>query len=95
YCHVRPLTPSIAARLHSGLVTVGLAAPANELPTVTALAAAGVTAFALELVPRISRAQSMDALTSQALVAGYRVVLEAAIRFPRFFPMYMTAAGTI
>jgi NAD(P) transhydrogenase subunit alpha len=95
YCHVRPLTPELAGRLHPGIVTVGLAAPATELPTVRALAAAGVTAFALELVPRISRAQSMDALTSQALVAGYRVVLEAAIRFPRFFPMYMTAAGTI
>ncbi len=95
YCHVRPLTPGRAAQLHPGLITIGLAAPAAELPTVAALARAGVTAFALELVPRISRAQSMDALTSQALVAGYRVVLEAAIRFPRFFPLYMTAAGTI
>ncbi|TFC09481.1 Re/Si-specific NAD(P)(+) transhydrogenase subunit alpha [Cryobacterium algoritolerans] len=95
YCHVRPLTPERAAQLHRGLITIGLAAPAAELPTVAALAQAGVTAFALELVPRISRAQSMDALTSQALVAGYRVVLEAAIRFPRFFPLYMTAAGTI
>jgi NAD(P) transhydrogenase subunit alpha len=62
---------------------------------VRALADAGVTSFALELVPRISRAQSMDALTSQALVAGYRCVLEAAMRLPRFFPLYMTAAGTI
>ena len=60
-----------------------------------ALRDAGVTSFALELVPRISRAQSMDALTSQALVAGYRCVLEAAMRLPRFFPLYMTAAGTI
>jgi NAD(P) transhydrogenase subunit alpha len=95
YCHVRPLTPDRAAQLHPDLITIGLAAPAAELPTVAALAKAGVTAFALELVPRISRAQSMDALTSQALVSGYRVVLEAAIRFPRFFPLYMTAAGTI
>jgi NAD(P) transhydrogenase subunit alpha len=95
YCHVRPLTPDRAAQLHPDLITIGLAAPADELPTVAALAKAGVTAFALELVPRISRAQSMDALTSQALVSGYRVVLEAAIRFPRFFPLYMTAAGTI
>ncbi len=60
-----------------------------------ALAAAGVTSFALELVPRISRAQSMDALSSQSLVSGYRAVLEAALRYPRFFPLYMTAAGTI
>ncbi|TFB91512.1 Re/Si-specific NAD(P)(+) transhydrogenase subunit alpha [Cryobacterium sp. HLT2-28] len=95
YCHVRPLRPERAAQLHPDQITIGLAAPAAELPTVAALAQAGVTAFALELVPRISRAQSMDALTSQALVAGYRVVLEAAIRFPRFFPLYMTAAGTI
>jgi NAD(P) transhydrogenase subunit alpha len=94
-CHVRPLTPELAATLRAGTITVGLAAPAAELPTVAALAAARVTSFALELVPRISRAQSMDALTSQALVAGYRAVLEATIRFPRFFPLYMTAAGTI
>ncbi|HSP51622.1 MAG TPA: NAD(P) transhydrogenase subunit alpha [Cryobacterium sp.] len=95
YCHVRPLAPEFAATLRPGTVTVGLASPASELATVAALAGAGVTAFALELVPRISRAQSMDALTSQSLVSGYRVVLEAAIRFPRFFPLYMTAAGTI
>jgi len=94
-CHVRPLSPELAATLPAGLITVGLASPASELPTVAALTAAKVTSFALELVPRISRAQSMDALTSQALVAGYRAVLEATIRFPRFFPLYMTAAGTI
>ncbi|MCU1545997.1 MAG: transhydrogenase subunit alpha, partial [Homoserinimonas sp.] len=93
--HVRPLTPENASALKAGAVTIGLASPASELDTVRALAAAGVTSFALELVPRISRAQSMDALSSQALVAGYRAVLEAAIRFPRFFPLYMTAAGTI
>ena len=95
FCHVRPLTPELASRLRSGTTTIGLASPASELGTVAALAKAGVTSFALELVPRISRAQSMDALSSQALVAGYRAVLEAAIRFPRFFPLYMTAAGTI
>ena len=93
--HVRPLDPHSAAALPRGAVTVGLASPSSELPTVQALADAGVTSFALELVPRISRAQSMDALSSQALVAGYRCVLEAAIRLPRFFPLYMTAAGTV
>ncbi|MFP5366069.1 MAG: Re/Si-specific NAD(P)(+) transhydrogenase subunit alpha [Actinomycetes bacterium] len=93
--HVRPLDPDTAQALKRGAVTVGLASPSSELPTVQALADAGVTAFALELVPRISRAQSMDALSSQALVAGYRCVLEAAIRLPRFFPLYMTAAGTV
>lgn len=93
--HVRPLDPHTAAALKRGAVTVGLASPSSELPTVRALAEVGATSFALELVPRISRAQSMDALSSQALVAGYRCVLEAAIRLPRFFPLYMTAAGTV
>lgn len=93
--HVRPLHPATAAGLRAGAVTVGLASPSTDLPTVRALVDARITAFALELVPRISRAQSMDALTSQALVTGYRCVLEAATRLPRFFPLYMTAAGTI
>lgn len=93
--HVRPLEPETAAGLRPGTITIGFASPASELPTVDALAAAGVTSFALELVPRISRAQSMDALSSQSLVSGYRAVLEAALRYPRFFPLYMTAAGTI
>ncbi|HBH58857.1 MAG TPA: Re/Si-specific NAD(P)(+) transhydrogenase subunit alpha [Arthrobacter bacterium] len=93
--HVRPLEPATATALKRGAVTVGLASPSSELATVQALTDAGVTSFALELVPRISRAQSMDALSSQALVAGYRCVLEAAIRLPRFFPLYMTAAGTV
>jgi NAD(P) transhydrogenase subunit alpha len=93
--HVRPLETATAKALKRGAITVGLASPSSELATVQALADAGVTSFALELVPRISRAQSMDALSSQALVAGYRSVLEAAIRLPRFFPLYMTAAGTV
>jgi NAD(P) transhydrogenase subunit alpha len=93
--HVRPLEPETAAALRPGTITIGFASPASELPGVGALAAAGVTSFALELVPRISRAQSMDALSSQSLVSGYRAVLEAALRYPRFFPLYMTAAGTI
>ena len=93
--HVRPLEPETAGRLRPGTITIGFASPGSELPGVGALAAAGVTSFALELVPRISRAQSMDALSSQSLVSGYRAVLEAALRYPRFFPLYMTAAGTI
>ena len=93
--HVRPLPSELVPKLRRGVITVGFGSPATELPVVAALAEAGITSFALELVPRISRAQSMDALTSQALVAGYRSVLEAATRFPRFFPLYMTAAGTI
>jgi NAD(P) transhydrogenase subunit alpha len=93
--HVRPLSVDIIGSLREGAITVGLASPASSLPAVRALADAKVTSFALELVPRISRAQSMDALTSQALIAGYRCVLEAAMRLPRFFPLFMTAAGTI
>jgi NAD(P) transhydrogenase subunit alpha len=93
--HVRPLAPAVAARLRPGTITLGFCAPSSELDGVRALAAGGVTSFAMELVPRISRAQSMDALTSQALVAGYRCVLEAATRLPRFFPLFMTAAGTV
>lgn len=93
--HVRPLDATTIAALPQGAVTIGFASPASELDSVQALADRGVTAFSLELIPRISRAQSMDALTSQSLVAGYRCVLEAGIRFPRFFPLYMTAAGTI
>lgn len=93
--HVRPLTAAEIRQVPADAVTVGLAAPGADLDAVRAFRDRGVTAFALELVPRISRAQSMDALTSQALVAGYRCVLEAAMRLPRFFPLYMTAAGTI
>lgn len=93
--HVRPLHPRLPERLRPGAITIGLASPSTELATVRALADAQVTSFALELVPRISRAQSMDALTSQALVAGYRCVIEASIRLPRFLPLFMTAAGTV
>ncbi len=93
--HVRPLSLETIGSLKAGTITVGLASAASEMAAVRALRDARVSAFALELVPRISRAQSMDALTSQSLVTGYRSVLEASMRFPRFFPLYMTAAGTI
>ena len=93
--HVRPLHPRVPQKLKQGVITIGLGSPSTQLPTVKALAQAHVTSFALELVPRISRAQSMDALTSQALVAGYRCVIEASMRLPRFLPLFMTAAGTV
>jgi H+-translocating NAD(P) transhydrogenase subunit alpha len=93
--HVRPLSAERIAELRPGTITLGLCSPATERDAVRALRDGRVTSFAMELVPRISRAQSMDALTSQALVAGYRCVLEAATRFPRFFPLFMTAAGTV
>src|SRR4051794_6460058 len=82
-------------RLTGDSVLIGFLAPLTAGPTTSAIAATGATAFAMEAVPRISRAQSMDALSSQATVGGYLAVLIAAQEMPRFFPMLMTAAGTI
>jgi NAD(P) transhydrogenase subunit alpha len=93
--HVRPPTVADVGRIRAGALTIGLLAPGTDDAVLTALAGRDVTALSMELVPRISRAQSMDALSSQALVAGYRAALMAADRLPRFFPMYMTAAGTV
>ena len=92
---VQPLTPEKFSQLKSGAITISFLSPVNSKENIEAAAKAGVTAFSLELVPRISRAQSMDALTSQALCAGYRAALVAAELSPRFFPLLMTAAGTV
>lgn len=93
---VRPLEAAQVARhVQSGTVTIGLLPPATSLESIVALRDRGVTSFSLDLLPRISRAQSMDALSSQALVSGYRAALVAAERLPRFFPLLMTAAGTV
>ena len=81
--------------LKNGAVLISFLQPATQGDIVKALAKRGVTAFSLELVPRISRAQSMDALSSQASAAGYKAVLMAAGRLGKFFPMMMTAAGTV
>jgi H+-translocating NAD(P) transhydrogenase subunit alpha len=81
--------------LKRGAVLVGLLQPFQQKEQVAAYAKNGVTAFAMELVPRITRAQTMDVLSSQANLAGYKAVLEAAAAFGRAFPMMMTAAGTI
>jgi NAD(P) transhydrogenase subunit alpha len=83
------------AELKRGAILVGLLDPYTERPLLEALATAGVTAFAMEFVPRITRAQAMDALSSQANLAGYRAVIEAAAVYGRAFPMMMTAAGTV
>jgi NAD(P) transhydrogenase subunit alpha len=82
-------------RLERGSVLIGFLAPLTAADTVRALAEAGVTSFAMEAIPRISRAQSMDALSSQATVGGYRAAQIAALELPRFFPMLTTAAGTV
>ncbi|MEX2212172.1 MAG: Re/Si-specific NAD(P)(+) transhydrogenase subunit alpha [Gaiellaceae bacterium] len=81
--------------LRSGTVLVGLLQPLAEPEAIERLAERGVTALALEAVPRITRAQAMDALSSQATLAGYKSVLIAADRLPRLFPMLTTAAGTV
>jgi NAD(P) transhydrogenase subunit alpha len=92
---VRPLAPELAAGLGKGTVAVSFLSPSTDSATIAAVAKAGATALSFDLLPRISRAQSMDALTSQALVTGYRASLVAADRLPTFFPLFMTAAGTI
>ena len=92
---VSPLTPDQYKSLKKGALTISFLSPTNSVDSIEAAASAGVTALSLELVPRISRAQSMDALTSQALCAGYRASLIGAELSPRFFPLLMTAAGTV
>jgi NAD(P) transhydrogenase subunit alpha len=92
---VSPPTADEIARLGPDTILIGLLAPLSAPATASALAAKGVTAFAMEAIPRISRAQAMDVLSSQSNVAGYKSVLAAADLSTRFFPMLMTAAGTI
>jgi H+-translocating NAD(P) transhydrogenase subunit alpha len=92
---VQAPAPNEIGLLKSGAVLISFLQPATQADIVRALAKRGVTAFSLELLPRISRAQSMDALSSQASAAGYKAVLMAAGRLGKFFPMMMTAAGTV
>jgi NAD(P) transhydrogenase subunit alpha len=92
---VQPPEVAEVKSFKQGAVLVSFLQPATQGDIVRALAARQVTAFSLELVPRISRAQSMDALSSQASAAGYKAVLMAAGRLGKFFPMMMTAAGTV
>ena len=92
---VNSLDVDRVAALTHGTTVVSFLAPVQSLDKVKAAQQAGVTWLSMELVPRISRAQSMDALSSQGLVAGYRCALVAAEHLPKFFPMLMTAAGTV
>lgn len=92
---VQPIPGYRVEELAPGARTVSFLPVAQELDLVRALRDAGHSAFAMELVPRISRAQAMDALSSQAFVAGYRAALVAAEKLPRFMPLSMTASGTI
>jgi len=92
---VQALPASEMAALKKGAITISFLPLTQSDDVIAASAKAGVTSFSMELIPRISRAQSMDALTSQALCAGYRAALVGADLSPRFFPLLMTAAGTV
>jgi NAD(P) transhydrogenase subunit alpha len=92
---VQPLTVEQIQQLKPGAVVVGYMQPHARKDEVKAMRDRRITSFAVELIPRISRAQSMDALSSQAAIAGYKAVLIAASNLPKFFPMLTTAAGTI
>ena len=84
-----------AGLMRPGQIVIGMADPLSSPETARTLAAGGVTAFALELIPRITRAQSMDVLSSMATIGGYKAVLLAANTLPRMFPLLTTAAGTV
>ena len=92
---VNSLTVAQLGELKPKALVLSFLAPLSSLDQVAAARDAGITWLSMELIPRISRAQSMDALSSQALVAGYRCALVAAERLPKFFPLLMTAAGTV
>src|SRR6476469_6883005 len=92
---VRKPDEAEASRLRDGRLLIGFLEPLGDRAGVDRLAALGVVAFAMESIPRITRAQAMDALSSQATVGGYKAALLAAEHLPRFFPMLMTAAGTV
>jgi len=92
---VQPPTAEEAGRIKEGATLIGFLQPYSNLTGIKALAARRVTAFAMEFMPRITRAQSMDALSAMSTVSGYKAVLIAANRLPKFFPLLMTAAGTV
>jgi NAD(P) transhydrogenase subunit alpha len=92
---VRRPDASTLANVHKGALVIAIMDPYGNESALKSLADAGVTAFAMELMPRITRAQSMDVLSSQANLAGYRAVIDASAEYGRAFPMMMTAAGTV
>jgi NAD(P) transhydrogenase subunit alpha len=92
---IRPLSGTQLGSLKKGAIALSFLSPVNNATEIRALSKSGATGLSFDLVPRISRAQSMDALTSQALCGGYRATLIAAEKSTKFFPMLMTAAGTV
>jgi NAD(P) transhydrogenase subunit alpha len=95
FLKVNPPTIQEIGMLDKGRVILGTFNPLSNLEMVRSMQEKGITSFSLDTVPRITRAQAMDVLSSMATVAGYRAVVEAALRLPAFFPMFMSAAGTI
>ncbi len=94
-CRVQPPSSSEVAQIEEGAMLIGTLTPFKNPDIVSSLAARNVTTFAMEMIPRISRAQAMDVLSSQAAVAGYKAAIMGSDLAPRFFPMLTTAAGTI
>jgi H+-translocating NAD(P) transhydrogenase subunit alpha len=92
---VQPPSADEAGRLREGQILIGFLQPLTDRQGIERLGERGVIAFAMESIPRITRAQTMDALSSQATVSGYKAAVLAADRLPKFFPMLMTAAGTV
>jgi NAD(P) transhydrogenase subunit alpha len=92
---VYPITPDEASKIKEGAILIGFMSPHKNLDSVRILRDRKISTMAMELVPRISRAQSMDALSSQASISGYQAVLMAATYLDKYFPLLMTAAGTI
>ena len=92
---VQPPTPAEVARCREGAMLLGTLLPIKNLDTVRALAERKITAFSTDCIPRITRAQSMDTLSAMSNIAGYKAVLIAANELAKYFPMFMTAAGTI
>jgi len=92
---VQPPTGPEIEQIKEGAVLIGFLQPYTPEAAITKLAGRKITAFAMELIPRISRAQSMDVLSAMSTVAGYKAVLMAAVQLPKFFPLLMTAAGTV
>src|SRR3989441_8702058 len=92
---VQPPTAAEIDRMKAGATLIGFLQPYTSVAEIRALAARRITAFSMELMPRITRAQPMDALSAMSTVAGYKAVLLAASRLPKFFPLLMTAAGTM
>jgi NAD(P) transhydrogenase subunit alpha len=92
---VRRPSPALAKAMKQGAAVIGMLDPFSDAEGLDSLAKNGVALFAMELMPRISRAQSMDVLSSQSNLAGYKAVVDAAAAFERALPMMMTAAGTV